>query len=125
MAVFNKKQNKSNRKATKVKPASSLRSVLTGGVISSDFFKKYKIEFFLVLVLIMFYISTKYQCQTGMETISKLEERLDVVKAESIRERSRYMSRIRESSMVVLADSIRPGLAVQKQPPFVLSLDNK
>ena len=78
----------------------------------------------MLLILIMFYISTKYQCQTGMETIRELEEQLDITKAEGIRERSLYMSRIRESAMTALADSIRPGLAVQQQPPFVLSLDD-
>lgn len=98
--------------------------MLTGGVVSSDFFYKHKLKIFVVLVLAMFYISTKYQCQTGMETIRKLEEKLDVAKAESIRERSKYMSRIRESSMAALADSIRPGLAVQQQPPFIISLDS-
>ena len=30
--------------------------------------------------------------------------------------------RIRESSMQRLADSIRPGLTVQEQPPYVLSV---
>ena len=100
-------------------------SILWGSIVSSDFFFRHKIKIFIGVILIMFYISTKYQCQTGMATIQRLEERLDIVKAESIRERSRYMSRIRESSMAALADSVRPGLSVQQQPPFVLHLEEK
>lgn len=110
------------RKISKV-PVRTLRSILFGDVLSSDFFYRHKLKIFVLLVLVMFYISTKYQCQTGMETIRKLSDRLEIVKTESIRERSTYMSRIRESSMTRLADSIHPGLAVQTQPPFIVTDD--
>lgn len=128
-----KREDNSKRKAASKKtvrekitkaPKRTFISILRGGVLNSDFFFRHKLKIFVVVVLIMFFISTKYQCQTGMETIHQLKEKLDIVKAESIRERSQYMSRIRESSMSELADSIRPGLAVQQQPPYVLSLDD-
>lgn len=112
-----------SRQAARV-PAATLRKILFGGVISSDFFYRHKFKLFIMLVLVMFYISTKYQCQTGMETIRDLKAKLDVVKTESIRERSTYMSRIRESSMTRMADSIQPGLAVQTQPPYVITVDD-
>lgn len=69
----------------------------------------------------MFFISTKYQCQTGMETIRKLEKKVNIVRAETIREKSMYMSRIRESSIAAVADTVRPGLQIQPQPTFSLS----
>lgn len=97
-------------------------SLLMGKAVSYDFFHRHWIKIFLIVVLVMFYISTKYQWQTGMEAISRLEERLNITKGECIRQRARYMSRIRESSMTALADSVRPGLAVQPQPPFELTL---
>lgn len=120
MAKQGKKDTRKVRQKIAQAPTRTLRSILTGGVISSDFFYRHLVKFFLAVVLILFYISTKYQCQTGMETIKKLENRLEVVKTESIREKAKYMSSIRESSMTALADSIRPGLAVQPQPPFVI-----
>lgn len=104
-------------------PDKTIRSFVRGGVVSSDFFYKHKLTIFMLLVLVIFYIATKYQCQTGMETIQKLEKELEVVKTERIRQSSYYMSRIRESSMAAIADSIRPGLRVQQQPPFILSMD--
>ena len=63
--------------------------------------------------------------KTDMETISKLTTQLEVVKTERIRQRSTYMSRIRESAMQELADSIRPGLTVQEQPPYHLPKEEK
>ena len=115
-----KTQKNGVRKKLSQAPRRTFFSILTGGVVNSDFFYRHKLKLFVLLVLVMFYISTKYQCQTGMETIRNLENRLEVVRTESIRERSLYMSRIRESSMAALADSVRPGLAIQKQPPFVV-----
>lgn len=116
------KNKKSVGKKIASAPGRTLKSIVSGRVVSIDFFNRHKLKFFVGFLLIIFYISTKYQCQTKMEQIRRLEERLDVVKAESIREQSRYMSRIRESSMAALADSVRPGLAVQSQPPYILKL---
>lgn len=104
----------------KTKKKSLAKSLLFGSVISSDFIVRHWLKLFTLLILIMIYISTKYQCQTGMETISKLTSRLEVVKTERIAEHSLYMSRIRESAMQQLADSVRPGLQVQEQPPYRL-----
>lgn len=92
--------------------------MLFGSLVSSDFIVKHWLKIFCLLLLVMIYISTKYQCQTGMESIKKLNARLEVMKTERIRERSTYMSRIRESAMQSLADSIKPGLRVQEQPPY-------
>lgn len=118
------KNKKSVRNTLSSAPKRTLLSMLTGGVVSSDFFYKHKLKIFVFLILVMFYISTKYQCLTGMETIKRLENELEVVKTESIRERSEYMSRVRESAMAELADSICPGLSVQPQPPYELQLSN-
>ena len=117
----NKKQS-SIRASVTDNSQKTIQHIITGGLVSSDFFYKHKLKIFVLLILVMFYISTKYQCMTGMETIQRLEKELEVVKTERIRESSRYMSRIRESSMAVIADSIRPGLCIQQQPPYILEL---
>lgn len=122
MVKADKKGKKSKKNAGNTRSL-SVKNVLTGGLVHSDFFFRHKLTIFVALALIMFYISTKYQCQTGMETIRQLQRELDVVKTECIREKSLYMSRIRESAMAALADSIRPGLVIQQQPPFRLKLN--
>lgn len=103
-------------------PRKAMRNILSGGLLSSDFVNRHKLKFFLLFLFIIFYIATKYQCMTGMETIQSLNKELQTVKAERIRESSRYMSRIRESTMSAIADSVRPGLRVQQQPPYTLEL---
>lgn len=100
------------------------RRILYGNVLRLEFFTKHWITFFALLVLMMVYISTKYQCMTAMEEIKKLEKELSIVKSERIRHRSTYMSRIRESAMQQLVDSVMPGLAIQERPPYHLRTDN-
>ena len=69
----------------------------------------------------MVYITNRYQCLTRMEEIRKLEHELEIVQTESIRERSEYMSRIRESSMQELVDTMHLNLRVQDKPPYRLA----
>lgn len=68
----------------------------------------------------MVYITNRYQCLTRMEEIRKLEHELEIVQTERIRERSEYMSRIRESSME-LVDTMHLNLRVQDKPPYRLA----
>ena len=97
-------------------------TVRQGGTIRVDFFLRDWLQLLIILVLVMVFITTKYQRMTKMEEIKRLENELMIMRTERVRERSNYMSRIRESSMQRLADSIRPGLTVQEQPPYVLSV---
>jgi hypothetical protein len=71
--------------------------------------------------MIMVYITNRYQCLTRMEEIRKLEHELEIVQTERIRERSEYMSRIRESSMQELVDTMHLNLRVQDKPPYRLA----
>ena len=64
----------------------------------------------------MVYITNRYQC-----LIRKLEHELEIVQTERIRERSEYMSRIRESSMQELVDTMHLNLRVQDKPPYRLA----
>lgn len=92
--------------------------VVQGRWISTNFFARNTITLIAALFFMMVYISNKYECQTKMETIQRLEHQLEIVKTESVRERSRYMSRTRESAMNAMIDTLRLGLEVQERPPF-------
>ncbi|MEE1207700.1 MAG: FtsL-like putative cell division protein [Muribaculaceae bacterium] len=99
------------------------RRLIYGNVVTSEFFARHWMKFFILLVLVMIYISTKYECMTKMEEIQRLERELSVAKTERIRQHSNYMSRTRESAMQQLVDTVIPGLAVQEQPPFHLAAE--
>lgn len=116
MAAARKKKNTDTEK----KPSLGDR-LLYGQIISSDFFARHWLTVFSIVILIMVFITNKYNCQTKMEEIRRLNTELEIVKTERVRVRSVYMSRIRESSMQQLIDSLGLNLHVQQRPPYKLA----
>ena len=102
-----------------------LKGVLRGRFISTDFFSRHWITVALLVLMFMWYITNKYECQTSMETIQTLEKQLEIVKTERGREQSLYMSRIRESSMGQLVRRHRLDLSVQETPPYKLKYNSQ
>jgi hypothetical protein len=98
-----------------------IKRALLGRALSSDFFLRHWKAVLTVLIMVLIYITNRYQCLTRMEEIRRLEQQLEIVETERIRERSTYMSRIRESSMQQLVDSMHLNLCIQDQPPFKLT----
>lgn len=92
-----------------------------GRLLSLEFFRRHWLGVFMCVLLIMIYISNKYSFQTRIESVNALRSELGVIRTEFIRERSVYMSEIRESAMRQRLDSIGLNLTYQVQPPFQLS----
>ena len=100
-----------------------VKRALHGRLLSTEFFARNWVSITLLMFMIIGYITNKYQCQTSMETIQRLERELEVVKTERVRERSIYMSRIRESSMQQLVERMHLNLEVQERPPFKIQYE--
>lgn len=113
--------NSAKNKRARQKKHSLTGMLLRGQLLDSDFFARNWLVIAVAVVLALAYITNKYSCQTLMEEEQRLTERLEIVKTERVRMRSRYMGRIRESSMQRLADSLQLGLSIQERPPFKLS----
>lgn len=118
------KTKKKNSKSVATTAVDISRSMILGEWISSVFFSRYKFTIVVIVGLLMLYITFKYECQTNMERINKLEKELSVIKSESVRERSTFRSRTRESMMQHRIDSLGLNLTVQTQPPFILSYED-
>ena len=93
---------------------------LHGRILSVDFFRRNWLVVLGAVAMLMLYMSNRYTCQTQMEKIQQLEKDLEAAKTERIRAKSAYMSRIRESQMQHMVDSLGLGITVQDQPPFTL-----
>lgn len=105
----------------KRKSSSILTNVIHGKVLSSDIFTRHWLFITTLMGVIVLYITDKYENQTSMEEIRRLNTELEIAKTECVRERSEFMSRTRESSMQALVDSLKLGLHVQNRPPFKLN----
>lgn len=113
-------QESRNRSPRRTRRDTWMLRALHGRVLSIDFFRRNWMVVVGVVAMLMIYITNRYQCQTQMEKIRKLETQLEVAKTERVRAKSTYMSRIRESSMQEMADSLKLRLTVQDQPPYEL-----
>ena len=98
-----------------------LRRLVQGRLVTGHFFMRYWLQIFVVIAMVLIYITNRYSCQRSMEQIRTLTSRLEVVETESFRIRGIYMSRIRESAMRARLDSLGIPLSVQIQPPYHIS----
>lgn len=110
------------KKKDNVRSDNLMLRALHGRLVSTEFFTRNWISVALLTVLLVGFITNKYECQTNMETIQKLEKELEIVRTEKIREHARYMSRIRESAMTRLVREHDLDLHVQDDPPYTLTL---
>ncbi|MCX4277641.1 MULTISPECIES: FtsL-like putative cell division protein [Muribaculum] len=108
-------------KSKKIKDDNLLVKLINGRLLSSDFFARHWKSVLLAILMVLIYITNRYQCLTRMEEIRRLEQELEVVETERIRVRSTYMSRIRESSMQEMVDTMHLNLRIQDKPPYKLS----
>ncbi|MCM1348066.1 MAG: FtsL-like putative cell division protein [Firmicutes bacterium] len=99
---------------------SVMRRLLYGQVVSSDLFARNWLALILGVFMVLAYISGKYSCQTKMEEVKRLTHQYEIVSAELVRCRSSYMSKIRESSMQAMVDSLHLNLSVHENPPYRL-----
>lgn len=105
-------------KSKKIKDDNLLVKLINGRLLSSDFFARHWKSVLLAILMVLIYITNRYQCLTRMEEIRRLEQELEVVETERIRVRSTYMSRIRESSMQEMVDTMHLNLRIQDKPPL-------
>ena len=119
------KSSSSTGRTVLERSGSVMRRLLFGKVVSSDIFARNWLALILGVFMILAYISGKYSCQTKMEEVRRLTHQYEIINAELVRCRSRYMGRIRESSMQAMVDSLNLGLRVQENPPYRLKDDNR
>lgn len=105
------------------KKESVITSALRGSWLSTRFFSRYWGIILALVILVMIYITNRYQCLTAMETIQKLNNELEVVKSERIRQKSEYMNAIREKTMQQSIRNAGLDLTHRDQPPYRLKIN--
>lgn len=110
-----------NNSPQKKKKTAMYSRLMRGQILSVEFFARHWLPILVVMIMILVYISNKYQWQTRMVVIKDLTEELQIVKNQCISERSDYMGKTRESSMQEMVDSLKLNLSKQQQPPFKIS----
>lgn len=109
--------------ATKRGLRGKMANMRKGRGVSLDFFRRngWFICFLIVVVLIL--LGMRYRTRVYMRQIKDLRTELKQAENERIEEKARYMSMIRETDMVQMAQKHNLGLVFSDKPPFVLQTD--
>lgn len=105
----------------KAKKKNLFKAVLYGEIIPITVVRRYSGVLLLVLLFLLGYIANKFMCQLDMQTIKQLKVELARVKTDYVNASASYYSRIRETEMKELVDSLNLGLKSPDCPPYKVS----
>ena len=84
-------------KEAKKKKSNSLKSILGGDILATDFFRRQTKLLVLIMVLIIFYIHNRYASQQQQIEIDKLKKELIDIKYDALTRSSELMEKSRQS----------------------------
>ena len=118
------KQKKGVGSAIKGTTAEWLSDIRYGQAVSVSFFKRNAWLLILFITVVIALIGVKYKTRTKMAEVKRLEMELVVSESNMLREKSAYMTLIRETEMLRLVKKNNLGLEFQEQPPYEITLAN-
>ena len=103
-------------KGEKVKRRTSLKNIIGGDILATDFFRRQT----KLLVLILFYIHNRYACQQQMIEIDKLKKELIDIKYDALTRSSELMERSRQSRIEEYIATKESDLQTSTNPPYLI-----
>ncbi len=113
-----KKQEEKNTE--KVKKRTSLKNIIGGDILATDFFRRQAGLLFLIMVLIIIYINNRYECQLQLIEIDNLKKELIDIKYDAPTRSSELMERSRQSRIEEYIATKESDLQTSTNPPYLL-----
>lgn len=107
-------------KGEKVKRRTSLKNIIGGDILATDFFHRQTKLLVLIMVLILFYIHNRYACQQQMIEIDKLKKELIDIKYDALTRSSELMERSRQSRIEEYIATKESDLQTSTNPPYLI-----
>ena len=104
-------------KEAKKKKSNSLKSILGGDILATDFFRRQT----KLLVLIIFYIHNRYASQQQQIEIDKLKKELIDIKYDALTRSSELMEKSRQSRIEDYISTKESDLQTSTHPPYLIS----
>ena len=118
--VEEKQINEKTEKAKKAKNRTSLKNIIGGDILATDFFRRQTKLLVLIMVLILFYIHNRYACQQQMIEIDKLKKELIDIKYDALTRSSELMENIRQSRIEEYIATKESDLQTSTNPPYLI-----
>lgn len=109
-----------DKKYGKVKRHTSLKNIIGGDILATDFFRRQTKLLVLLMVLILFYIHNRYAAQQQMIEIDKLKKELIDIKYDALTRSSELMERSRQSRIEEYIATKESDLQTSTNPPYLL-----
>lgn len=107
-------------KAKKTKGHTSLKNIIGGDILATDFFRRQTKMLVLIVVLVLFYIHNRYACQQQMIEIDKLKKELIDIKYDALTRSSELMERSRQSRIEEYIATKESDLQTSTNPPYLI-----
>ena len=111
-----------NKKAdeSKKKKRTSLKSILGGDILATDFFRRQTKLLVLIMVFIIFYIHNRYASQQQQIEIDRLKKELTDIKYDALTRSSELMEKSRQSRIEEDISSKDSELQTSTHPPYLM-----
>ena len=116
---INEKTEKTE-KAKRAKNRTSLKNIIGGDIVATDFFRRQTKLLVLIMVLILFYIHNRYACQQQMIEIDKLKKELIDIKYDALTRSSELMEKSRQSRIEEYIATKESDLQTSTNPPYLI-----
>ena len=118
--VEEKQINEKTDNAKKAKNRTSLKNIIGGDILATDFFRRQTKLLVLIMVLILFYIRNRYACQQQMIEIDKLKKELIDIKYDALTRSSELMEKSRQSRIEEYIATKESDLQTSTNPPYLI-----
>ncbi|HIZ33497.1 MAG TPA: hypothetical protein H9814_08185 [Candidatus Bacteroides merdigallinarum] len=104
-------------------PRTSWRSIIGGDILATEFFRRQAKLLVLIMVLVIFYINNRYECQQLMIRIEELKKDLTDIKYDALTRSSELMEHSRQSRIEEYIATQHSDLQSATTPPYLIRND--
>lgn len=108
------------KKEEKKKKGPSLKSILGGDILATDFFRRQTKLLILVMIFVIFYIHNRYAAQQQMIEIDRLKQELIDIKYDALTRHSELMEKSRQSRIEEYISKKETELQTATNPPYLI-----
>lgn len=101
----------------------SWRGIIGGDFLAAEFFRRQTKLLVLIMVLIIFYINNRYECQQQMIRIEELKKDLTDIKYDALTRSSELMEHSRQSRIEEYIATQKSDLQIATTPPYLIRND--
>ena len=104
----------------------SLKMILGGDILNAQFVRRQLWLIVIVVVFVIIYVASRYQCQQDMIKIANMELELNDAKYRALSISSKLTERSRESHVLkLLKENNDSLLKASDQPPYIINVPKK